>query len=157
MTFDDVKTMTSAEVEAALPGKHPAAYYIYAQRLFSEGRKDDAVFWAYAGQLRYRFHLSANPALSADGDPAVFASLHWTVGQTINGYAGGDTKMWVTQIDRVLSWDEETSNGFTSKEKYKMQWQETRSGLLSLRQTIIRDAENIRLQREAVGLPNKAN
>ena len=144
-----------AEVEARLPSEHPAAYYTYALRLFREGRKDDAVFWFYAGQLRFRFHLNANPNIPLDRDPALMASLNSTVGQVINEYAGGDSKTFVAQIERVLKWDAETGNDFTSKDKYKTQWQEVRSGLSSLRAMIERDADKMRQQREEAGLPNR--
>lgn len=155
MTDDEIRKKPTAEVEAKLPAEHPAAYYLYALRLFGEDRKNDAVFWFYAGQLRYRFHLNANPSIPLDRDPAVMASLNSTVGQVVNEYAGGDPKMWVTQIDRVLKWDAETQNGFTSKEKYKTQWQEIRSGLSSLRAMIERDADKMKQQRENAGLPNR--
>lgn len=155
MTENEIRTKPTAEVESKLPGEHPAAYYLYAQRLFGEGRRDDAVFWFYAGQLRYRFHLRANPNLALDRDPALMASLNATVGRVVNEYAGGDPGMWVAKIDRVLKWDAETRNDFTSKGKYKAQWQETRSGLSSLRAMIERDADKVRQQRAKAGLPNR--
>src|SRR5262245_22183604 len=97
-----LKDLPPAKIEAALPNEHPSAYYGYAQRLFSQGKKDDAVFWFYVGQLRYRFHLKANPSLDRGGDPAAFGALSATIGGTINGYAGGNPKEWVKAIDRAL-------------------------------------------------------
>lgn len=148
-------TRPTAEVEASLPASHPAAYYEYAMRLFGEDRKDDAVFWFYAGQLRYRFHLSANPDLAPDGDPAVMASLNESVGRVINEYAGGDPVTWAAQIERALTWDAQTENGFTSKAQHAAHWQEIRAGLSSLRDMIERDADSIRSQRAKAGLPNR--
>lgn len=63
--------------------------------------------------------------------------------------------MWLSQIDRILEWDAVTQNGFTSKEKYKKEWQEIRSGLSSLRVMIERDSDKIKHQREELGLPNR--
>src|SRR6266513_48400 len=57
---EDLKKLPPATIEAALPNEHPSAYYGYAARLFREGKKDEAVFWFYVGQLRYRFHLKPN-------------------------------------------------------------------------------------------------
>lgn len=136
MTESEINTGPSAEVEARLPAEHPSSYYMYAIRLFSENQKDNAVFWYHAGHLRYRFHLNANPNLPGGGDPALMASLNATIGAAIKNYARNDPKMWGSQIDRVLAWDAETPNGFTSKEEYKTQWQEARSGLISLRAKI---------------------
>lgn len=155
MTPDEIQKLPAAKVEARLPDEHPAAFYLYAVRLFGEGRKGDAVFWFYVGQLRFRFHLAANPGLPAGGDPALMAALNSTVGGTVNEYAGGNPRTWAAEIDRALRWDAGTGNGFTSKERHAKEWQEIRSGLSSLRATIERDADKIRRQREAAGLENR--
>lgn len=154
----DVKgaaTRPPAEVEAALPGSHPTSLYAYAMRLFGEGRHDDAVMWFYAGQLRYRFHLRANPDLKPDGEPAVMASLNSTIGQTINEWAGGSPKGWAAAIDRALAWDEAQPNAVTSKTRHAAAWQETRKGLLGLRDHILKSEAQIRAERAQRGLPNR--
>ncbi|WP_373542600.1 hypothetical protein [Chamaesiphon sp.] len=145
----------TSEVEAKLPSAHPTAYYLYAQKLYQAGRRDDAVFWFYVGQLRYRFHLSANPNLPQDGDPAIFASLNATLGQEINEYAGGDPVTWVAAIDRALKWDLNSPNYFTSKQQFNPKYTAIRTGLMELKQTIQAQAEEIRLQRSKIGLPNR--
>src|SRR5689334_9712989 len=86
--LDDLKKLPPPKIEAALPNHHPSAYYGYAIRLFDQGKKDDAVFWFYVGQLRWRFYLKANPNLDPSGDPAALGALNATIGPTINGYAG---------------------------------------------------------------------
>ncbi|HEX9455850.1 MAG TPA: hypothetical protein VGA27_15885 [Candidatus Binatia bacterium] len=147
--------MPEAEVEGKLSASHPAVYYAYAKPLFTQGRKDDAVFWFYVGQLRYRLYLLANPQLPRDGDPAVMASLNATVGQSINDWAGGDPKSWAAAMERALRWDANNDNGFTSKSTQEKQWRETRAGLAALRDQIIRDEAKIRAERERRGLSNR--
>lgn len=147
--------MTPAQVEASLPRAHPVEYYEYAVRLFESGRKDDAVFWFYVGQLRYRFHLSANPNLPEDRDPAVFASLNDGIGRSINEYAGGNPATWVLAIDRALAWDRTTPNYFTSKQRFSKQYSDIRTGLGKLREMIQSDAQNIKNERTNNGLPNR--
>src|SRR2546430_14660952 len=100
---EDLKKLPPATIEAALPNEHLLAYYGYAARLFREGKKDEAVFWFYVGQLRYRFHLKANPHMDPSGDPALFSSLSATVGKTINEYAGGHRQAWGEGRDRRLT------------------------------------------------------
>jgi hypothetical protein len=150
-----ISPKSSSQIETSLPRAHPAAYYQYAQQLFDRGRKDDAVFWFYVGQLRYRFHLGANPMLPEDGDPAVFASLNETIGREINEYAGGDPVTWVAAIDRALLWDRDSPNYFTSKQRYRQKYEAIRAGLVKLRQTIQSQAQEIRTERSKVGLPNR--
>ena len=150
-----MKNLPPEKIEAALPNEHPSTYYIYAGRLLQEGKKDDAVFWFYVGQLRYRFHLKANPNLEPDGDPAVFSSLNATIGLAINEYAGGSVKGWVKAMDRALKWDEETANGFTSKEKFPAIYEEIRAGLKKLRDQVESQADSIRDQRKKAGLENR--
>jgi hypothetical protein len=47
------------QVASGLNGQNPAAYYQSAMALFRAGRRDDATFIFYLGQLRYRTHLAA--------------------------------------------------------------------------------------------------
>lgn len=151
----DMKNLPPDKIEAALPNGHPSDYYRYAGRLFQEGKKDDAVFWFYVGQLRYRFHLQANPKLDPSGDPAVFSSLSATIGQTMNEYAGGSVKGWVKAMERALQWDAEAPNGFTSKQKFAAIYGETRAGLKKLRDQVESQADSIRDQRKKAGLENR--
>jgi hypothetical protein len=155
LSAEAIEKMSPAQIEAALPGEHPASYYEYATRLFSAGRKDDAVVWFYIGQLRYRLHLLATPDLDPSGDPALFASLNATVGQTINEYAGGSVRGWVAAIETALKWDQEHPNGFTSKAKFKSEYDSIRGGLQKMKHGLENDAVKIREQRTANGLENR--
>lgn len=49
-TFD---TQSIDELKQNIESKHPIAYYFVAVKLF-EHDKEEAVFWYYLGQLRYR-------------------------------------------------------------------------------------------------------
>ena len=62
----------------------PAEQDLLASRLLAANRKDEAVFWFYAGQLRYRIRLACHPELQPDTEPALFASLQEEVGRPIN-------------------------------------------------------------------------
>jgi hypothetical protein len=65
-------------------------------------QKDEAVFWFYAGQLRYRVYLLANKdKLKPSGDPALFASLSEEIGRPLNEYAFGDIPQLAKTIDAV--------------------------------------------------------
>ena len=141
-----------AEIERRLPNEAPSNFYGYAGRLWAAGEKDKAVFWMYAGQLRFRFLLLTEPNADPSGDPALFASLQETIGTPINAYAGADTGKWVTQINAVLKWDSDTPNGFTSKTKFSHQWTEARNGLVKLRDYIATHGDEIRKQRDQQGV-----
>ncbi|MDQ3118641.1 MAG: hypothetical protein M3Q89_03590, partial [Verrucomicrobiota bacterium] len=106
------------ELKQQIESKHPAAYYELAAKLFAtEPTKDEAVFWFYLGQLRFRYHLAADPNLPRSGEPALFASVSEVIGRPINEYAGADPEKWMATIDRALQWDKSHPNNFTSKEK----------------------------------------
>jgi hypothetical protein len=156
LTPEEVNALWPSAVEKQLPAAHPSAYYSYAQRLFNEGKKDEAVLWLYVGQIRYRVHLKANPKLDPSGDPALFASLSGTVGRQINEYAGGDAKMWLVQIDKALEWDDRNPNNFTSKKKFSKEYQEIRAGLVSMRQGLEKNLDQLREQRKKAGLANRS-
>jgi hypothetical protein len=152
INVDQALSMPETKVEANLADSHPSVLYAYAKRLFESGQKDDAVFWFYAGQLRYRYHLAANPGLPQDLEPALLASLNATIGQTINEWAGGSTKMWVVSIDKALTWDAANANATTPKDKHAKALAETRKGLSEFRNYIANNEAEISSQRKSRGL-----
>jgi hypothetical protein len=152
---DDFNRLTPDQLKSGIQRQHPAAYYILAGKLFKAGDKDEAVFWFYAGQLRYRFHLGANPDLPRSGDPALFSSLSEVVGRPLNEYAFGDIAQLSTTIEKVLAWDDKTANEFTSKKTHADAWKATRDGLGEMRKQVVANADQIRAQRTKNGLENR--
>lgn len=124
------------DLTADIARRHPADYYILAGRLFEAGQRDEAVFWLYAGQLRYRIRLACHPDLPPDGESALFASLQATVGRTINGYAGASPAGWADAMQRALDWDAATENGFEPKEGCATAIEDQRAGLSRLRDRV---------------------
>jgi len=125
---------TPAQLKEGIEKKHPAAYYMLAAKLFKDpATKREALFWFYVGQLRYRYHLAANPDLPRDGDPALFTSFSEVIGRPINEYAGGVPDIWIAEINHALAWDTAHDNGFTPKTKSPDQYLQIRAGLVSMR------------------------
>jgi hypothetical protein len=155
LTPEEVTKLPLKDIEARLPDEHPSSYFLFSARLLQEGKKDDAVFWFYIGSIRYRFYLAANPKLDPSGDPVLFGTLQETIGGPINEYAGGDPKKWAAQIDQALKWDEENNNKFTSKKKFKQEYQEIRDGLSGLKKMIEENIDQIKEQRKRSGLETK--
>ena len=150
----DVAELSHQQVEQQFPSSHPSNYFVYAARLFHEGAKQDAVFWFYVGQIRYKFYLAANPGLPPSGDPALYSSLHESVGSTINLWAGGNPDMWAEQIGRALDWDAANDNKFTSKVTYASTLQGVRGGLEQLKDWVTTNKAQILEERKKRGLPN---
>jgi hypothetical protein len=145
----------SASAQADASG-HPAEDYKRAITLFQDGQREQAVYWFYRGQLRYRIHLRAHPELRPDGDPAVFASLSETVGRPINEYAFGDIPALAATINRVLAWHQANDDPFTPKARYPAAHAEISAGLEGMRTQILVQQDQIRAQRRAHGLPNRS-
>ncbi len=143
------------QLKKGIEGKHPMTYYFLALKLFDGGKKDDAVFWYYVGQLRYRFHLAANPDLKPSGDPALFTALSHTAGRPLNEYAFGDMPKLVKTIDMVLEWDAKHDNGFTSKAENKEKHDAVRAALVKFKKYVVEHEEDIKKQRKANGLENR--
>lgn len=122
-----------------------------AADLWAAGEKDDAVFWFYAGQLRFRTYLAANPGLDPSGAPALFSAMMETLGAPINGYAFGDIPALVATMDRVLAWDA-ASPGAGLPEAAR---QKTRDRMAAFRDSIRAEADSIRAQRAANSLENR--
>jgi len=153
ISVDDVKVETHEKIESQLHSVHPSLLYLYAARLFQEDRKEEAVFWFYVGQLRFRYLLVVNPDLPLDGAPALMDALNENVGLYINEWVGKNPLLWVSLIDKALEWDTSNINVVTPKETHVKELLQVRSGLVDLRNYIVNHASEIREQRKAAGLP----
>ena len=140
---------------ASLAGQHPAEYYRRAAQLFGSGKRDDAVFVFYLGQLRYRAHLSARRDLKPDGDPALFASLSEVVGRPLNEYAFGDIAVLARTIDAVLAYDRANPDRFTPPATFPQAHAGVRDGLTAMRSQMLADQDKIRATRASKGLENR--
>ena len=151
----DPQTVALDELIRIVPDQHPSYYYILASRLYAANRKDEAVFWFYAGQLRYRIRLACHPDLAPDTEPALFGSLQETVGRPVNEYGFGDLTALPLAMDRVLVWDAASRNGFEPKAACAAAIADQRRGLGQLIAQVRADPDAIRRQRTANGLPNR--
>ena len=152
----DLSNLTIDQLKNGIENQHPTAFYILAQKLFTAGQKDDAVFWFYAGQLRYRVYLIVNrDKLEPSGDPALFASLSEEIGRPINEYAFGDIPQLAKTIDAVITWDQSHANALTPRDKYKSQYDDIVAGLTQMRDQVIKQADSIRKTRTTNGLQNR--
>ena len=145
--------LTPAQIERQLPDAHPVNYYIYAEQLFRAGRKDQALQWFYAGQLRYRFLLRAVPGNDAPGRAGLFDSLLEEFGPPINHFGASDPPNWVKQIDAALQWDAANPNGYTSKTRYAHHLHDVRNDLMNFRAYILAHADQLRNRAEAIPAP----
>lgn len=151
----DPQRVALGELIRIIPDQHPAFYYVLATRLFEANRKDEAVLWFYAGQLRYRIRLACHPDLAPDTEPALFGSLHETVGRRINEYAAGSPRDWAATMERALAWDAATRNGFEPKAACQAAIADQRRGMGQLIAHVRGNEAQIRRDRAASGLPNR--
>lgn len=145
-------SQSSEELAAGIEHKHPVASMLLAKRLFESGQKDQAVFWFYLGQLRYRAYLMANPGLDPTGEPALFSSLMEVLGRPVNEYAFGDIPALVAVIDRVIAWDDSHPDDYTPPSQTR---EEVKAGLKKMRADFLARQDEIRATRAANGLPNR--
>ena len=148
----DVPSTPEADVVARLPDSHPAAYFAYAERLWFDARRNDAVVWLYIAQIRYRFFLGSDPKLEVSPESARFKQLMATVGEPIERYAGGDIPRWKAQIAAALAWDRDHPNNFTSKKRFASQWDDARTVLANLVIYLGRHSFEFNKQRELDGI-----
>ena len=145
----------SQSIEALAAGiehEHALAALELSKRLWESGRKDDAVFFFYLGQLRYRAYLSANPNGDPSGGRALFDALMSTMGPPINQYAFGDIQALVATIDRVIAWDDGHADDFATRKARE----DVKTGLKKMRDDVITRQDEIRRTRSQNGLPNRS-
>jgi hypothetical protein len=145
-------TQTVAQLETGVEHKHPAVYTVIVKDLFERGHKDEAVFWFYLGQLRYRAYLAAHPNLASDNDPELFQAFMSETGPPLNEYAFGNIPALAATLTRVIAWDEAHPDDYAPKANKARA--DVVAGLKSLRANILEQKDSIRAQRAARGLPN---
>ena len=90
------ETLAKAEVS------EPLALMGAAVHLNRGGKKDEAVFWFYAGQLRARY----SPQLKGENSQLVL--IFTMAGEAINAHAQRDILQMEKTVRRVLEWDDKT-------------------------------------------------
>ncbi len=94
------------ETIKANPGNYaPPVFYTLSQILFLDGKKDEAAFWFYAGQLRAR--VDANICADSSARQAV-GVLNRNYGTPINQYAFQDIPKLEELVPRVVDWERRT-------------------------------------------------
>jgi hypothetical protein len=83
----------------------PPVLYVLSSVLFDDDRKDEAMFWFYAGQLRGR--IDANICADKTARVAV-AEMNQRLGPRVNEYAFKDIPKLTNTVERVLVWEEQT-------------------------------------------------
>jgi hypothetical protein len=83
----------------------PPVLYFLSSLLFEQGKKDEATFWFYAGQLRGR--IDANICADKSARAAI-GELNQRFGMPINQYSFKDIPKLTNTVNQVLAWEEKT-------------------------------------------------
>jgi len=94
----------------AAPEKYaPVVFFALSESLFKEGKKDDAVFWFYAGDLRARFDAGRCADESARQGVDL---LQLQYGPMINQYLAQDFGKVEAVLAKVIEWDRKTPHEY---------------------------------------------
>jgi hypothetical protein len=92
---------------------NPPVLYALSRELFQQGRKDEAIYWFYLGQLRARYDANRCVDISARQGVAV---LNGVYGPDINKYAFENVELLKTTVERVLAFVR------ANEEEYDQRW-----------------------------------
>src|SRR5690606_6443291 len=112
----------------------------------AEGKGQDAANWMYAGQLRWRFMITAEND-AASNENVLFSALSEQVGRPVNEYIAGDVDEWLAAMNWALEWDAANDNNITSKTEHADALESVRSGLESLIANVEDNRETIPKER----------
>ena len=110
--------------------------------LFLHGKKDDAVFWFYAAQLRVRYQL----AFEKGDRGQLLTVMLMTIGPPINNYAFQDVANLDRILVRVLEWDKKVANPFRDKartESIDKQIAQVYSGFRDLKVKLVAEKDDL--------------
>lgn len=91
--------------------KDPGKMFSPAYFLFIHGREQEAVFWFYAAQLRFRIQA----AIKGGDHAQILAIMLGTVGPPIMNHAYQDIDRLGRTFDEVLAWDRATPDPARAK------------------------------------------
>lgn len=148
---NQLQSQSIEELAASIEHRHAVAALVLAKDLWEAGRKDDAVFFFYLGQLRFRAHLLANPNADPSGERALYDALMSQMGPPINQYAFGDIPALLATIDRVIAWDDGHADDYAPPKTRE----EVKAGLKKMRADVVAQQDEIRRTRSEKGLPNR--
>ncbi len=138
-----------------LAGRIPPDYYRRAEELFKAGKKDEAVFVLYPGQLHFRTYLLTHREPDPSMATTTFATLSETIGKPITQYALGDIPAFARTIDAVLAYDAANPDAVSSPPDMADAHESVRNGLSAMKGKMLSDVDRIRAQREKNGLENR--
>ncbi|MFA5914562.1 MAG: hypothetical protein WC830_13500 [Burkholderiales bacterium] len=110
----DAKVAISAAEEVTKGKAHlqePVLLLRAAAAFYQNGRREDAVFWYFAGHLRTRQQMVV------DGRAPVGFAEAVMIGQRISVYGQSDAARLDAVLGRVLEWDAKTANIYVEKAK----------------------------------------
>lgn len=151
---DSLDDLSNTEIVEQATELHPAALYLLSSRLLAEGKGQEAANWMYAGQLRYRFMITAGGE-GAQDEVVLFNALSEQVGRPVNEYIAGDVDEWIAAMQWALEWDAANDNNLTSKTAHAETLEEIRAGLEDLTEQVEDNRESIPQERETNGLENR--
>jgi hypothetical protein len=139
-----------------LDKEHPAKYFETIGNLMKCSKFDDAAFLYYLAILRYSYYNAVNPDYEASGDGALLSSFKYIVGETVNLYLKTNLDNFVSVLKASGDYFAKNDYAFypkakspakydtiatryalliedleTNKEKYRKQWDEERSRLMT--------------------------
>ncbi|MBY0356891.1 MAG: hypothetical protein K2W82_02735 [Candidatus Obscuribacterales bacterium] len=106
---EKVKAKRIAEILAAPDKYAPPVFYVLSNQLFDQGKKDEAAFWFYAGQLRARCDANRCADVTAREGVAV---LNQEYGTGINQYMFQHVAALKELVPKVVEWDSKTPHNY---------------------------------------------
>lgn len=126
--------------------KEPLELFAPAAVLFQQGKKDDAVFWFYAAQLRTQYQL----AFEKGDRGQLLTIMQMTIGAPINNYAFQSVPNFQRILAHVLEWDKTTPNPLREKPRSEVEEKQIATVYAGLRDL------QVRLSSEQADIETKA-
>lgn len=143
--WSDTSLKASVYVVAEnLEKQHPVVFFEEAGKRLANGQTNDAGFLYYLGSLRYRYYLISNPDFNPSGEPAIFSSMKYIIGEQVNTALRENIDSLIVILDSVICWDKRHDYIYFSKTKHPEKHQEVLNGLIDLRKEVSDNKKNMK-------------
>ena len=144
---EQVVSMSVDELKKDAQSIHPIGFYLLANKVFKEGKKDESIFWFYVGSIRYRYFLSSVGEDPFDHENELFGKVQFEIGGVILDYAGGHPEFWAEQIGKANQWDTDSLNLFYLKKNNPSALADIKENARVLQQKLLAEKDEIIRQR----------
>lgn len=136
---------------------HPNLGFKHADALFTSGLREEAVYWMYEAQVRYRIMLDCFDPEGVSTDTDIYTALSHSIQFDQNQWLGGDIQLWVDTLLAVSENYDPDQDVMIQGRGCDASVAGLQNGLEDIRNHLLQNYKELRDQRASAGMENRTS